>query len=154
MTVLFAISPEAVSISHAANKDSVLQELGSRFAKIYDLDAKLVLEKLLEREKLGSTGFGRRVAIPHARIAGLNGAVAVFMRLETPVQFEAADGMPIDIVFGLLSPDKAGATHLHALAAISRMMRDENLRSALTQANGPEAIYALLCNTLDPDVRG
>jgi PTS system nitrogen regulatory IIA component len=104
-----------------------------------------------EREQLGSTGFGRNVAIPHARIAGLTRPVAAVIRLDAPVEFEAADGMPVDLVFGLLSPDGAGATHLQALAAISRMMRDERMHAALIAAPGPEALYSLLSNVIDRD---
>ena len=111
----------------------------------------LVLERIEEREKLGSTGFGRGVAIPHARIPELNRPVAAFFRLESPVAFDAADGMPVDMVFGLLSPEQAGAAHLHALAAISRMMRDEALHVALGEAPGAEALYALLANGIDRD---
>jgi PTS system nitrogen regulatory IIA component len=109
------------------------------------------LARVTERERLGSTGFGRRIAIPHARMAGLTRPVAAFMRLESPVEFDSADGMPVDLVFGLLSPEGAGATHLHALAAISRMMRDERMREALLTAPGPEAVYGLLSNVIDRD---
>jgi nitrogen PTS system EIIA component len=78
-------------------------------------------------------------------------APASVLRLEAPVGFDAVDGRPVDLVFGLLSPEHAGATHLHALAAISRMMRDEAMHAALVQAPGPEAIYGLLCNVIDRD---
>ena len=91
------------------------------------------------------------MAIPHARIPELGRPVAVFLRLSTPVAFDAADGMPVDLVFGLLSPEAAGAAHLHALAAISRMMRDEKLHAALGEASGAEALYALLANGIDRD---
>jgi PTS system nitrogen regulatory IIA component len=91
------------------------------------------------------------VAIPHARIPGLTRPVAAFFRLEKPVQFDAADGMPVDLVFGLLSPESAGAAHLHALAAISRMMRDDALHAALGEAPGTEALFALLSNGSDRD---
>ena len=94
---------------------------------------------------------GRGVAIPHARIPDLNRPVAVFVRLEAPVAFDAADGMAVDLVFGLLSPEQAGAAHLHALAAISRMMRDEQMHTALSEAPGAEALYALLANVIDRD---
>ena len=87
----------------------------------------------------------------HARIPELNRPVATFLRLQTPVAFDAADGMPVDLIFGLLSPEAAGAAHLHALAAISRMMRDEKLHAALGEATGAEALYALLANGIDRD---
>jgi nitrogen PTS system EIIA component len=103
------------------------------------------------RENLGSTGFGRGVAIPHARIEGISRPIAAFLRLESPVAYDAADGMPVDLVFGLLSGEQAGAAHLHALAAISRMMRDEAMHAALSQAPSDEALYGLLSNVIDRD---
>ena len=114
-------------------------------------DGTLVRARLEEREKLGSTGFGRGVAIPHARMPNLTKPVAAFLRLATPVAFDAADDMPVDLVFGLLSPEQAGAAHLHALAAISRMMRDETMHAALTEAPSDEALYGLLSNVIDVD---
>lgn len=151
MTVLFNLLPEAVTIVRADSKSAILEQLATRFADVYGLDRTDVLARIEDREELGSTGFGRGVAIPHARIAGLNRPVAAFLRLEAPVAFDAADGNPVYFVFGLLSPENAGATHLHALAAISRMMRDERMHLALEQAPGPEAIYGLLTNVRDRD---
>lgn len=151
MTALFTLLPEAVGTAGADSKPAILRELAARFGQVYDLDADAVLERIELREGLGSTGFGRGVAIPHARIAGLNRPVAAFLRLRSPVAFDAADGMPVDLVFGLLSPEQAGAAHLHALASISRMMRDERMHVALIQAPGTEAIYGLLSNVIDRD---
>ncbi|HUQ13252.1 MAG TPA: PTS sugar transporter subunit IIA, partial [Novosphingobium sp.] len=88
---------------------------------------------------------------PHARIPGLAAPIAAFLRLEAPVGFDSADAMPVTLVFGLLSPEQGGAAHLQALAAISRMMRDDRMRSSLEAAPGPEAIYGLLCNVIDRD---
>jgi PTS system nitrogen regulatory IIA component len=84
-------------------------------------------------------------------MAGLTRPVAVFMRLASPVEFESADGMPVDLVFGLLSPENSGATHLHALAAISRLMRDERVHEALSEAPDEEALFSLLNNAADRD---
>ena len=98
-----------------------------------------------------STGIGRGVAIPHARIEGLSRPVAVFLKLEHPVDFDAADGMPVDCIFGLLSPEQAGAMHLQALAAISRMTRDERMHEALVAATDVEALNGLLVNVIDRD---
>lgn len=151
MSGLFALLPEAVTTVDAGTKDIILDKLAGQFAKVYGLDRQAVLARVTEREELGSTGFGRRIAIPHARMPGLARPVAAFMRLQAPVEFESADGMPIDMVFGLLSPEGAGATHLHALAAISRMMRDERMHEALLAAPGPEALYSLLSNVIDRD---
>jgi PTS system nitrogen regulatory IIA component len=154
MSALFILLPEAVTVAgadSAGGKDTILAQLADVFAQVYALDRELVLKRIVEREQLGSTGFGRNVAIPHARIPGLTRPVAAVIRLDTPVEFGAADGMPVDLVFGLLSPDGAGATHLHALAAISRMMRDERMHAALIAAPGAEAIYSLLSNVIDRD---
>jgi len=151
MSALFILMPEAVTTAAGGDKASILARLAGLFASVYDLDRTLVLARVTEREQLGSTGFGRNVAIPHARIAGLTRPVAAMIRLDTPVDFDSADGMPVDLVFGLLSPDGAGATHLHALAAISRIMRDERMHAALIAAPGPEALYSLLSNVIDRD---
>jgi PTS system nitrogen regulatory IIA component len=149
MTALFTLLPEAVGTIRADDKPAILRLLAARFAEVYGLEPSHVLERIEERERLGSTGFGRGVAIPHARIDGLGRPVAVFLRLEAPVAFDAADGMPVEFIFGLLSPEQAGAAHLHALAAISRMMRDERMHQALSEAPGTEALYGLLCNVID-----
>ena len=151
MTALYILDPAAVGTSNAMSKSEVLGELAQRFARVYGLDGELVLESMEERERLGSTGFGRGVAIPHARIPGLRRPVCAVLRLATPVSFDAADGLPVDIAFGLLSPDQSGAAHLHALAAISRMLRDDRLRDRLSEAENEEAIYALLASRSDRD---
>lgn len=149
MSELFTLEPDAVVIARAETGREILEQLAARFAKVYRLERAAVLERLEERERLGSTGFGRGVAIPHARVAGLNGPVAAFLRLDAPVAFAAADAMPVNLIYGLLSPEQCGAAHLHALAAISRMMRDEGMRSSLAAAPDREAIYGLLSNVLD-----
>ena len=151
MSPLFSIKPEAVAIVDAADKAMILETLSETFAASYGLDADLVLEHLEERERLGSTGFGRGVAIPHARISGVSRPVSVLLKLRQPADFAAADGLPVDIVFGLLSPENSGATHLHALAAISRLMRDERVHEALSDAPNKEALYGLLTNATDRD---
>lgn len=151
MNALFTLQPEAIGILHADSKPAILRLLAERFAGVYGLDGAHVLERIEERERLGSTGFGRGVAIPHARIEGLQRPVAAFFKLDAPVSFDSADGLPVDLVFGLLSPESAGAAHLHALAAISRMMRDERMHQALLQSPGVEALYGLLSNVIDRD---
>jgi len=152
MTVNVKILPEAVDILNADNKQAVLEALSIRFARIYGVESDVVLESLEEREALGSTGFGRGVAIPHARIDTVNRPVAVLFRIETAVEFGAADGMAVDLVFGLLSPTNAGAGHLHALAEISRMVRDDAIRQMMSEAQTPEALFSLLTNVSDRDV--
>lgn len=151
MTALFTLDQQAVRMVRADSKQQILADLAHCFADVYALDAATVVEGIEEREKLGSTGFGRGVAIPHARIDDLERPVAAFFRLEHPVEFASADGMPVDCVFGLLSPSQAGATHLQALAAISRLMRDERMHERLVSAPDAEALYGLLVNVIDRD---
>jgi PTS system nitrogen regulatory IIA component len=149
MNVDFTLLPEAVGTAQAGSKKAILGQLADRFAKVYGLRYDLVVERIEQREALGSTGFGRGVAIPHTRISELRRPVAAFLRLDASVDFDAADGIPVDIIFGLLSPETSGTAHLHALAAISRMMRDERMHEALVQAPGAEALYSLLSNVID-----
>ena len=151
MNVIFRFPPEAVTSVAADSKAEILGLLADHFAQVYGLDRIAVLDGLEEREKLGSTGFGRGVAIPHARLDDLTRPVAVLLRLAAPSDFEAADGMPVDLVFGLLSPSNAGATHLHALAAISRLVRDEEVHRQMTEAPDDDALYALITNAVDRD---
>lgn len=143
------LSRAAVATCSADNKLDVLGALAGCFADAYGHDRAAVLEGLEERERLGSTGFGRRVAIPHARIAGIDRPVVALIKLDTSVDFNAADGMPVDLVIGLLSPPNAGADHLHALAAISRMVRNEVIYEALLRADNADALFATLTNLAD-----
>ncbi len=151
MQASYKLLPDAVWIAPAASKQDVLALLAARFAKVYGLDRDAVLEGLEEREALGSTGFGRGVALPHARLDRVKRPVAALLRLQAPVDFAAADAMPVDLVIGLLSPANAGVTHLHALAAISRLVRDEDMHRAMVDASDAEALYALLTNASDRD---
>lgn len=151
MGSLYSTKPEAVAVGEAADKPAILAALSTLFARGWNLDPAMVLEQLEERERLGSTGFGRGVAIPHARIAGLKRPVAALLKLRQPVDFTAADGLPVNLVFGLLSPENSGATHLHALAAISRLLRDERVHEALSEAPDGEALFGLLTNATDRD---
>ncbi len=151
MDSFFKLEQSAVRRTSAKDKADVLRQLADGFASSYGLDAEAVLELLEEREKLGSTGFGRGFAIPHNRITGISHPVAQFLRLDAPVDFKAADGMPVGIVFGLLSPESGGAAHLHALAAISRLMRDGAMTARLQAAPDEDALFALLSNVIDRD---
>ncbi|MGB3797398.1 MAG: PTS sugar transporter subunit IIA [Alteraurantiacibacter sp.] len=151
MDSIFLMKPESVCVTQAEGKDDILRRLSDLFAEAFELDAAAVLDNLEEREKLGSTGFGRGVAIPHARMPEMTSPVAALMKLERPVAFAAADGLPVSLVFGLLSPAASGATHLHALAAISRLVRDERVNDALCDATDREALYSVLTNAMDRD---
>ena len=151
MDVNFKLLPEAVASVRPTDKQEALICVAQTFADVYGMDQFETLDGLEERENLGSTGFGRSVAIPHTRSTQVNRPTVVLLRLETPVDFDAADGMPVDIVFGMLSPEKAGVTHLHALAAISRLVRDDATHTVLSETSDPEALFALLSNKLERD---
>lgn len=128
----------------AANKKALFQQLASAAGKLTGLPAKTIAASLSAREKIGSTGFGGGAAIPHGKIEGLDNVVGYFARLETPVDFQSIDNMPVDLVFLLLSPPDAGADHLKALARVSRVFRDAQTVAKLRGARSRDAIYALL----------
>jgi nitrogen PTS system EIIA component len=125
-------------------KKQALQELAAHAAKLCDASEREIFEKLLQRERLGSTGIGRGVAIPHAKLAKLDRLVGMFARVERPIDFEALDGEPVDLVFLLLAPEGAGADHLKALARIARLLRDEKIAEELRRARDENALRALL----------
>ena len=151
MNPLFRFPLEAVASVAARDKPEVMKLVAQHFADVYGLDVVSVFDALDEREKLGSTGFGRGVAIPHARMPDIQRPMAVLLRLESSCEFGSADGMPVDLVFGLLSPANAGVTHLHALASISRLIRNEDTHRLLSEAPTAEALYALVTNAVDRD---
>ncbi|XSG83088.1 MAG: PTS IIA-like nitrogen regulatory protein PtsN [Methyloligella sp. ZOD6] len=139
------IGPDAVVSGLKANgKKQLIQELATRAAKLTGLEERDVFDVLLQRERLGSTGLGQGIAIPHGKIAGLNHIIGLFARLGTPLDFDAADGEPVDLVFLLLAPEGAGADHLKALARVSRVLRDNHAREKLRGAKDQSALYAIL----------
>ena len=146
MDVNISIVPEAIGLARLANSHQVLTRLSELYSEVSGLDGTDVLDGLEQREALGSTGFGRGVAIPHCRSNAVKRPTMALLKLEQPVDFKAADAIPVSLVFGLVSPDNAGATHLHALAAISRMVRDEAMLTALSEAPDAEALFAVLTN--------
>jgi PTS system nitrogen regulatory IIA component len=128
----------------ATSKKKLLQDLAEFAEQVYGLSAETVYKALLDREGLGPTGVGRGVAIPHARFEGVDHVVGLFVRLEKPVDFEAIDRQPVDLVFALLAPENAGAEHLKALARVSRTLRSESVCAKLRSTFDPSAIYAIL----------
>jgi PTS system nitrogen regulatory IIA component len=126
------------------NKKQALQELAARAAELSGRSDREIFDTLLQRERLGSTGVGRGVAIPHGKLAKLEELVGLFARLEKPIDFDALDGEPVDLLFLLLAPEGAGADHLKALARIARLLRDEKVAEKLRNAPDRDAIYALL----------
>lgn len=139
------ITPEAIIPTlKAKNKKQVLQELAEKAAGLTGLDARDIFETLLQRERLGSTGVGRGIAIPHGRVAALQSIVSVFARLEQPIDFEALDEEPVDLIFLLLAPEHAGADHLKALARISRLLREPQSIEKLRASHDRAALYSVL----------
>ena len=128
----------------ATSKKRLLQDLADMAESVYGLPAPQVYKSLMEREALGPTGVGRGVAIPHARLAGVSRVVGLFVRLEKPVDFEAIDRQPVDLVFALFAPEAAGADHLKALARVSRTLRSEAICAKLRSTFDPSALYAIL----------
>jgi PTS system nitrogen regulatory IIA component len=126
------------------NKRSLLQQLANLAAQRLEADPGLVLASVAEREQLGSTGFGQGVAIPHGKIEGLSRIYGLFARLAEPVDYKAIDGRPVDLVFLLLSPPDAGADHLKALAAISRVTRHSSILEKMRGARSRDALAAVL----------
>lgn len=125
----------------AANKTSLLNDLCARAAMAVGLDAKAISSEILKREELGSTGIGGGVAIPHARIPGLKTAFGVLARLQKPIDFDAIDSAPVDIVFLLLQPTAAYGEHLNVLAAVARKLRDSATLRALRDARNGTALH-------------
>jgi nitrogen PTS system EIIA component len=142
------ITPRSVIAQlRAASKRQALQELAKRAASIAGVQERTIFDVLSERERLGSTGIGRGIGIPHGKLPGLDRICGVFARLERPIPFDAIDDQPVDLIFVLLAPENAGAEHLKALARVSRLLRDRAVCDKLRGTESPEALYALLTDT-------
>jgi nitrogen PTS system EIIA component len=131
----------------ATAKKQVLQELAKRAASVTGESERMIFDVLLERERLGTTGVGNGIAIPHGKLPGLKRPYGVFARLEKPIDFEAIDEQPVDLIFMLLAPGSAGADHLKALARVSRLLRDRAVCEKLRGSDNADALYALLTET-------
>jgi PTS system nitrogen regulatory IIA component len=141
--------PDAVlACVKASGKKALLAELAAKAAQLYKLDERRLFDRLLERERLGSTGIGGGIAIPHGRMPSLDKPVGVFARLVHSADFDSIDERPVDTVFLLLAPEGAGADHLKALARVSRLLRDRSLVEKLRATESADALYALLIETL------
>ncbi|MEX0697829.1 MAG: PTS IIA-like nitrogen regulatory protein PtsN [Dongiaceae bacterium] len=145
MDIADLISPASVVANlRVASKKQALQDLAKRAAETTGLSERAIFEVLLERERLGTTGVGNGIAIPHGKLPGLRQLYGLFARLETPIDFDAVDEQPVDLIFLLLAPEAAGADHLKALARVSRLLRDRAVCEKLRGANQADAMYALL----------
>lgn len=146
------LAPDGVAAHLAVpNKKALFQLLGASASRLLGVDARIVADRLSDRERLGSTGFGGGVAIPHAKLEGLDRVTGMVARLSTPIDFSAVDDLPVDIVFLLLSPLDTGVEHLKALARVSRRLRDRALVAKLRGAGSKDALFALFATAESRD---
>ena len=139
------IGPNAVIPSlKAHSKKQAMQEVAARVAAVAGIPEREIFETLTQRERLGSTGIGNGIAIPHGRIVGLDHVVGVFARLDEPIDFEAIDDKPVDLIFVLLAPEGSGADHLKALARVARLLRVSDTAAKLRSTEDAKALYGLL----------
>ena len=139
------VAPNAILPAlRANNKKQMLQELAAKAAELTGQNERAILEILLQRERLGSTGVGNGVAIPHGKLPNLSRLFGLFARLERPIDYEALDGRAVDLVFLLLAPEDAGADHLKALARVARLLRDQDVARKLRESRDDGALYAVL----------
>ncbi len=139
------ISAEGVlPVVQAGSKKQLLQTLAAQAASLTGLDERVIFDTIMQREKLGSTGLGGGIAIPHGRFAGIERVHGLLARLTTPVDFEAPDHRPVDVAFLLMAPEGAGADHLKALAHVSRLLRDKELVEKIRATADAAALYALI----------
>lgn len=145
MEIAKILKPEAVRVlGQTTSKKRLFQDLGEVAAAVYGLDAPVAFDGLQERESLGPTGVGKGIALPHARLEGLDRIVGVFVRLEKPMDFDSVDRQPVDLIFTLFAPKDSGVEHLKALALISRTMRDPGICAKLRANAQPATLYAIL----------
>jgi PTS system nitrogen regulatory IIA component len=139
------LSPAAVVAGvRATSKKQLFQRLAAAMAPLAGAEERAIVDAVMERERLGSTGFGGGVAIPHGKLPGLPRVMGLLATLADPVDYDAIDGLPVDIAFLLLAPEDAGAEHLKALARVSRTFRDRALVEKLKGSTSPDALYAML----------
>ncbi|KNG93348.1 PTS sugar transporter subunit IIA [Pseudaestuariivita atlantica] len=139
------LKPEAVKVlSAVSSKKRLMHDVADLAEASGEIKASVAVDALLEREALGPTGVGKGVALPHARLAGLTAVQGVFILLETPVNFDAVDRQPVDLVFGLFAPEDAGVEHLKALALVSRTLRDASICSKLRANPDAAKLHAIL----------
>ena len=142
-------SEQVVANLRATSKKQALQELARRAAEISGEHERAVFDVLMERERLGTTGVGNGIAIPHGKLASLDRLYGLFARLEQPVEFQAIDDQPVDLVFLLLAPESAGADHLKALARVSRLLRDKAICKKLRGTDTVDGLYAILTESME-----
>lgn len=146
MKIVDILSKESVVCDLSSDsKKKLLEDLAVLAGKETGIDSRVILDALVERERLGTTGVGAGVAIPHTRLLGLDKIFCAFVRTN-PVDFEAVDGKLVDLVFLLLVPEEAGADHLKALSRLSRLLRDETVTATLRKAKTNDELYQVICD--------
>ena len=142
------IQPDAIVANlRVSSKKQALQELSKRAAELTGLSERKIFEVLIQRERLGTTGVGHGIGIPHGKLSELDRLYGLFARLEHPIDFDAIDEQPVDLICVLLAPETAGADHLKALARVSRLLRDQSVCEKIRGSDKAEAIHALLTNS-------
>ncbi|MEL6640702.1 MAG: PTS sugar transporter subunit IIA [Pseudomonadota bacterium] len=145
MQISDILKPEAVkTLGACTSKKRLFHDLGDIAISAYGLDSGVVVDALIERESLGPTGVGHGIALPHARLQTLDSVRGMFLRIEKPIDFDAVDRQPVDLVFALLAPENAGVDHLKALALVSRTMRDADMQSKLRANADPATLHTIL----------
>lgn len=145
------ILPASIKVmGHISSKKRLFQELGELASQAHGLSGASAIDGLQERETLGPTGVGNGIALPHARLHGLDKIVGVFLRLEKPIDYESVDRLPVDLIFALFAPKDSGVDHLKALALVSRTMRDAGICTKLRANNDAAKIYAILTENRAP----
>ncbi|MBY6241843.1 PTS IIA-like nitrogen regulatory protein PtsN [Methylosinus sp. Sm6] len=145
------LTSEAIIPALKANtKKQALQELSEKAAEISGLPAREIFDALLQRERLGSTGIGNGIAIPHGKLARIKSIFGIFARLERPIDFDALDGAPVDLVFLLIAPESSGADHLKALACAARVLRDPGVVATIRATRDSSALYSVIAQTTKP----
>src|SRR5215212_3922780 len=148
MSLTDLIAPNAIIPAlKAASKKQAIQELAAEAARLTGQSERTIAEVLLQREKLGSTGVGNGIAIPHGKLPKLGKLFGLFARLERPIDFEALDGQPVDLIFLLLAPEAAGADHLKALARVARLLRQPEIVTRLRETREADTLHAVLASS-------
>ena len=150
MEISDLVTPESVvSKLRATSKKQVLQDLARKASEVTGQNERSIFEVLMERERLGTTGVGNGIAIPHGKLPDLNTLHGVFAHVDEPIDFQAIDDQPVDLIFLLLAPESAGADHLKALARVSRLLRDKSMCEKLRGADSDDALFALLVESTE-----
>lgn len=145
------LAPDHVMVDlHANCKREALTLLSQKASKLTGIAAETILDTLIAREKLGSTGVGGGVAIPHGKFADLDDMVGIVAKLAKPVDFDAVDDQPVDLLFMLLAPESANAMHLKSLSKVARLMRSDEVRAAMRGASSDDALFAIVIEQEKP----